>query len=272
MDEILGTIAYFFLFMTPFLLFYFKRQLVEMFVLPRAAHTTDVPTAPMTGVKIKSIQNPFLITLDHVKSTAKEGIYLQQIKSGLDKMNMLVAWNVNIDQFYKEFERDANIVFQVERPFLSNCSKLVQLKTIEKKDYSEEIYLEIPNECKDLSNPENQVKKTYPVVFLLYRENFLDITLNDIVCSAWIIHLKDTQMTTKILYNYTKCKNNRIITLNQIYNSDQDNLCVACQTEISSLVLLPCSHSCVCTECFKRIGKNCPVCRTTIQSHFSMVD
>ena len=49
-------------------------------------------------------------------------------------------------------------------------------------------------------------------------------------------------------------------------------LLVACQTEKSNLVLLPCSHNCVCSECFKRIGRNCPVCRETIQSHFEMKD
>jgi hypothetical protein len=39
----------------------------------------------------------------------------------------------------------------------------------------------MPNECKDLTNPENQVKKTYPVVFLLYRPDLIDIRANDLV-------------------------------------------------------------------------------------------
>ena len=99
MEGIFETTCYFFLFMTHFLMFFFKlvnllsvknmylnldsiklkneylfnirRQLVELFLLPRAAQTTDIPTAPMTEMSIKAIQNPFLITLDHVKSTSK---------------------------------------------------------------------------------------------------------------------------------------------------------------------------------------------------------
>jgi len=103
-------------------------------LMPRPNQPADIPTAPISPTAIKAIQNPFLITLDHVKSTAKDGIYLQQIKSNLEKMNMLVAWHVNINQFYEEFEKEAtaNLYNQV-RPFLSNCSKLVQVKEIDKR-------------------------------------------------------------------------------------------------------------------------------------------
>lgn len=35
--------------------------------------------------------------------------------------------------------------------------------------------------CQKKANVENQVKKVYPLVLVLYRENTLDITANDIV-------------------------------------------------------------------------------------------
>lgn len=272
MEELIAKTLHILLMLLPLLMFIFKRQIREFFAR-RDDTNNQIPVGRINELPIKPIRNHFLMTLDHVKTSAKDGIYLQKIKSELDRMNCLIAWNVNITQFYEEFERDIKgSLYNQEIKFLSNCSELVQFKQIENTDYTDEIYFEIPKECQSSPNPENQIKKTYPVVFILYRESTVGITSNDIVCSVWIIHLKDTQMKTKILYNYTKCMNNRIITMNQIYNSDAENLCVACQTEKSNINLLPCSHNCVCAECFKRIGRRCPICRGIIQSHFEMKD
>lgn len=50
-----------------------------------------------------------------------------------------------------------------------------------KSEYTEELYFEIPKECEKKANAENQIKKVYPIVLVLYRKNTLDITANDIV-------------------------------------------------------------------------------------------
>lgn len=272
MEDLIGKVLHLFLMLLPILMFIFKRQIREFFAR-RDDTNPEIPVGRINEKPIRSIRNHFLMTLDHVKSTAKDGVYLQQIKSELEKMSCLIAWNVNIDKFYEEFERDIkSSLYNKDTKFLSNCSQFVQVKQLEINEYTDEMYFQIPEECQKVANGEQQVKRVYPVVLILYREDTLDITLNDIVCSAWIIHLKDTQMKTKILFNYTKCLNNRIITMNQIYNSDEENLCVACQTERSNINLLPCSHNCVCAECFKRIGRTCPICRAIIQSHFEMKD
>ena len=116
----------------------------------------------------------------------KDGLYIQQIKSCLDKLNCLVAWNVNIDKFYAEFENDVeSILYQSEKKFLEEFSDKVNLRVIESGKYAQEIYLEIPKECPKKTNIENQIKKVYPIVLVLYRENTLDISVNDIVSESF---------------------------------------------------------------------------------------
>lgn len=45
---------------------------------------------------------------------------------------------------------------------------------------------------------------------------------------------------------------------------DAFNFCVICQSEMKSIVLLPCRHLCLCQDCFKqlrRYRRECPMCR-----------
>lgn len=47
---------------------------------------------------------------------------------------------------------------------------------------------------------------------------------------------------------------------------DAFNFCVICQDKVKSIVLLPCRHLCLCSDCFKQLGryrKECPMCRKT---------
>ncbi|XP_031623844.1 uncharacterized protein LOC116341112 [Contarinia nasturtii] len=47
---------------------------------------------------------------------------------------------------------------------------------------------------------------------------------------------------------------------------DAYNFCVICQDKMKSIVLLPCRHLCLCSDCFKqlrRYRKECPMCRKT---------
>ncbi|CAF0750751.1 unnamed protein product [Didymodactylos carnosus] len=45
---------------------------------------------------------------------------------------------------------------------------------------------------------------------------------------------------------------------------DDVNLCCVCLTAISSIVLEPCKHNCLCADCFKNGIDKCPLCRENI--------
>jgi hypothetical protein len=42
--------------------------------------------------------------------------------------------------------------------------------------------------------------------------------------------------------------------------------CVICLTEALQVILMPCRHMCVCTDCLLYIDR-CPVCRSTFDQH-----
>ena len=46
--------------------------------------------------------------------------------------------------------------------------------------------------------------------------------------------------------------------------------CVVCQMNEATEALLPCRHVALCTNCLTRVGL-CPVCRSAVQSHFTVV-
>lgn len=76
-------------------------------------------------------------------SVKKDGFYIQQIKSGLERLNCLVAWNVNIDKFYSEFENDIErVLYQEDKKFLMEISDVVNLKLIDNRysNYFECLY------------------------------------------------------------------------------------------------------------------------------------
>lgn len=45
-------------------------------------------------------------------------------------------------------------------------------------------------------------------------------------------------------------------------------LCIICQSDAKSILLVPCNHLCMCSECSKQLDSNgdrrCPICRKTI--------
>lgn len=43
------------------------------------------------------------------------------------------------------------------------------------------------------------------------------------------------------------------------------SVCVVCQEHARDIVLLPCRHLCLCSECNDQIGEQCPLCRVVIQ-------
>ncbi|KAF4669411.1 hypothetical protein FOZ61_004174 [Perkinsus olseni] len=49
-----------------------------------------------------------------------------------------------------------------------------------------------------------------------------------------------------------------------------ESLCVVCQTELRTVVLMPCRHMCVCTRCSERLGSECPLCRDHIKERLKV--
>ena len=45
--------------------------------------------------------------------------------------------------------------------------------------------------------------------------------------------------------------------------ADQGRLCVVCWDNDREVLLRPCNHYCVCTECCRQLGGKCPMCRRT---------
>ena len=51
----------------------------------------------------------------------------------------------------------------------------------------------------------------------------------------------------------------------RLTQQQEKNICVICQVETKTVLLLPCRHLCTCKECSKRVELvNCPLCRTFI--------
>ena len=48
--------------------------------------------------------------------------------------------------------------------------------------------------------------------------------------------------------------------------ADEEGMCVACKSEKSQCVIVPCGHQCVCLDCSRSIGGRCPYCQTNIDS------
>jgi hypothetical protein len=51
----------------------------------------------------------------------------------------------------------------------------------------------------------------------------------------------------------------------KLSEQEEKNVCVICQTEPKTVLLLPCRHFCTCKECSERAElTSCPLCRTSI--------
>ena len=225
--------------------------------------------------RIKLFDNPFSLSLDS-KSSGKDGLFLNVLRANKSTyFNMVVAWHVNINNFYECIEQDyAECFFDSEKLFLSSCSMHTEFHKLNNEEENlSELHFPIPDTLADVfrqDDAKDQVKTTYPVVVCIYNEHEkLDqFKQDEIIASIWVIHLKDKKMNNKILYNYNKCLNNRIIIVNTIYAPQADDMCVVCQTELSNVVLLPCIHKCMCKDCYDKCNKQCPVCRTKIVGIF----
>jgi hypothetical protein len=280
-----AVIGYIFLFFLPLLLtVLFKTRFAGLFATLFAPRRhNDLTETNLHGVVdrnkeltlIKSFDNPFSLSLDS-KSNGKDGLFLNILRANKSAyFNMVVAWSVNISNFYECIEQDyMECFFDSEKLFLSNHSMHTEFHKLDNDEENlSEMHFPIPETCVDaflLETNKDQMKTTYPVVVCIYneKEKLDQFRPDEIIASIWVIHLKDRKMSNKILYNYNKCLNNRIIIANTIYAPQADDICVACQTELSNVVLLPCIHKCLCKDCYDRCNKQCPVCRTKIVNIF----
>jgi len=55
-------------------------------------------------------------------------------------------------------------------------------------------------------------------------------------------------------------------------DSDDDHLCVVCISAPKTHICVPCGHKCCCQNCIDRIGKDCPICRKSVQMCIKIFD
>jgi len=80
----------------------------------------------------------------------------------------------------------------------------------------------VPNECLDefqTIEKQNEMRGYFPIVLFIYgdREELEHLNSEYIVGKIWVLHLKDKKMSNnKILNNYGKCLNNRLLNMTVI--------------------------------------------------------
>lgn len=255
-----------------FIYFKYRVQRLENNETPNIGYQSN---SPNNNLYVKRILNPFFIEFDFKKSSLDDGIFFK-VKSNVQfksSFNCLVVWSTSIDEFYKELEKNVNTIF--DEDYLSGISaKRTKIEIIQEEDSETPIendyFYKTPEICKLTHEKQyNNITKTYPIVIILYRQqsDLERLCETDIVATYHIVHLKDKNMDTKLLYYYKKLLNNKIINMNRLYAEESDK-CVVCLTAKSDQVLLPCKHICTCSECLPHLNNKCPLCRGPIYRSF----
>jgi len=55
-------------------------------------------------------------------------------------------------------------------------------------------------------------------------------------------------------------------------SSSDDLLCVICLNALKTHICVPCGHKCCCINCIDKFGKDCPICRKTVQMCIKIFD
>lgn len=55
-------------------------------------------------------------------------------------------------------------------------------------------------------------------------------------------------------------------------STSDDLLCVICLNGLKTHICVPCGHKCCCVNCIDKIGKECPMCRKTVQMCIKIFD
>jgi len=61
-------------------------------------------------------------------------------------------------------------------------------------------------------------------------------------------------------------------TLSSDSSSSDELLCVICLNALKTHICVPCGHKCCCSNCIDKIGKDCPICRKTVQMCIKIFD
>ena len=122
--EFIESLGYIFLFLLPVILtFIFKQTL-------RRPVSEEPQTMQINAeLNVKAFNNPFSISLDCTKSNYKDGLFVDILRSNKTvNFNMVIAWTVNITDFYDIMEQDFKECFYAEdKLFLSEISQHTQL-------------------------------------------------------------------------------------------------------------------------------------------------
>lgn len=60
--------------------------------------------------------------------------------------------------------------------------------------------------------------------------------------------------------------NGKWLPLYKYFTENGSSLCIVCQENIVSHILLPCRHACLCSSCCDQIADKCPMCRSIVTS------
>ena len=92
-----------------------------------------------------------------------------------------------------------------------------------------------------------------------------------------VIHIKDqhclyiTRKLNELIYvqqgeNQIDNHIGKWVPLYKYYAENESSLCIVCQENTVSHILLPCRHACLCSICCNKIADRCPMCRCVISS------
>ncbi|XP_062617823.1 cell growth regulator with RING finger domain protein 1-like [Saccostrea cucullata] len=258
-------------------------------------------------VSVREVFNPFHIAFSKQnKSCISDGLNLQVslLKPGF----ISLFWGADIDEFYKELQHPCEVLhYRIQEELFLGDKKVEVTHYSQRPQKCEdsEWHMEIPDRVKhpDKTSPRN----TYPVVVACTLEKPVAEELQIVVMLS-VLHIKDpqVQLDSQVLHQYLITTDNKITTLNPFYISTENtstetdtrncysdsefqqhpgiddeeerlrshivfDTCCVCQDAEMTIVLLPCRHGCVCSQCVNKLDK-CPVCRDIFTSYFRVKD
>lgn len=75
---------------------------------------------------------------------------------------------------------------------------------------------------------------------------------------------EDTPLALRLRYRKRKSQSPGVLK-RQLLLEQEEKLCVVCLTNNKCVILMPCRHLCMCTDCSDVIdstSRSCPICRT----------
>ncbi|XP_061173647.1 cell growth regulator with RING finger domain protein 1-like [Saccostrea echinata] len=257
-------------------------------------------------VSMREVFNPFHISLSNEnRSSISDGLNLQLslLKPGF----VSLFWEAEIDEFYKELQHPWEVLYNRIQKELFLGDKKVDVSHYSQRSQkceNLEWHTEIPDRIKQ--HGKAPPRSTYPVVVACTLEEPVAGELQ-IVIMLSVLHIKDpqVQLDSQVLHQFLITNDNKITTLNPFFVSTENSstetetrsyysdsefqqctgvnsegrlsshivfdTCCVCQDVEMTIVLLPCRHGCVCSECVNKLDK-CPVCRDIFTSYFRVKD